>query len=249
MQTTTRTPRLTTLPLANPKTAKGLAYGWSTLILHLHPGRAVCPGASKGCLMGCLNTSGHGGIFKPGERSNSVLDARKRRTRTLGTDRAGFLAQADREVRSFVKRCRARVELPALRMNGTSDLDWQAILGDLGRSWDALGVRRYDYTKLAARVRAPRPGWDLTFSRSEENDAECLALLAEGYRVAVVADRSTREELLALGAIDGDAHDLRFLEPGGVVVLSAKGRAKNDVSGFVLRSVPGYIISWLSGAR
>jgi hypothetical protein len=36
--------------------------------------------------------------------------------------------------------------------------------------------------------------------------------------------------------IDGDANDLRFLDPTGVIVgLKAKGAAKKDTSGFVVR--------------
>lgn len=36
--------------------------------------------------------------------------------------------------------------------------------------------------------------------------------------------------------VDGDRHDLRFLDPkGSIVCLKAKGQAKNDTSGFVIR--------------
>ena len=42
--------------------------------------------------------------------------------------------------------------------------------------------------------------------------------------------------------IDGDKTDLRFLDPSGVVVaLSAKGKAKQDKSGFV---VPMSLNKW-----
>ena len=38
--------------------------------------------------------------------------------------------------------------------------------------------------------------------------------------------------------IDGDTDDLRFLDPTNVVVgLKAKGDAKHDTSGFVIRKV------------
>jgi hypothetical protein len=36
--------------------------------------------------------------------------------------------------------------------------------------------------------------------------------------------------------IDGDAHDARFLDTAGTIVgLKAKGSAKSDLSGFVIR--------------
>ena len=37
--------------------------------------------------------------------------------------------------------------------------------------------------------------------------------------------------------INGDEHDLRFLDPEGVIVgLTAKGRAKQDKTGFVVHA-------------
>ena len=62
-------------------------------------------------------------------------------------------------------------------------------------------------------------------------------LLNRGTNVSVVFDR-VPGEWLGRKVIDGDAHDLRFLDPEGVIVgLKAKGRAKKDTSGFVVRGV------------
>ena len=45
-------------------------------------------------------------------------------------------------------------------------------------------------------------------------------------------------EWLGLKVIDGDEHDLRFIDPVGVIVgLKAKGKAKKDQTGFVVRLV------------
>jgi hypothetical protein len=41
-----------------------------------------------------------------------------------------------------------------------------------------------------------------------------------------------------LKVIDGDTHDMRFLdEPNSVVGLKAKGKARQDKSGFVIQAV------------
>ena len=59
--------------------------------------------------------------------------------------------------------------------------------------------------------------------------------------VAVVRDQAAKDAYMAdtPGAIDGDAHDLRFLDPASAIVyLKAKGRAKKDTSGFVLDRLP-----------
>jgi len=98
-------------------------------------------------------------------------------------------------------------------------------------------VRFVDYTKIASRLdNAPR-NLSLTFSRAENNDAECLAALARGHNVAVVFGNGLPDTWHGYPVINGDLHDLRQLDPKGCVVgLSPKGsRAKGDTSGFVLR--------------
>lgn len=96
--------------------------------------------------------------------------------------------------------------------------------------------------------------YDLTFSWSGENAKECATVLAHGGRVAVAFDRvpvgrrfspfwgdgspmlSPLATRLGWPVVDGDASDLRFLEPGGIIVgLRAKGPAKKDRTGFVVR--------------
>ena len=63
-------------------------------------------------------------------------------------------------------------------------------------------------------------------------------MIQAGGNVAVVY---ARPDLIPWDAINGDAHDLRFLdEPmndgtGRIVALTAKGRAKRDHTGFVVR--------------
>jgi hypothetical protein len=54
--------------------------------------------------------------------------------------------------------------------------------------------------------------------------------------VAVVFDKLP-ETYLGKPVIDGDVSDLRFLDPKGVIVgLKAKGKAKKDSSGFVVKA-------------
>ena len=40
--------------------------------------------------------------------------------------------------------------------------------------------------------------------------------------------------------IDGDKTDLRFLDGKGVIALYAKGKAKRDTSGFVVKTQASY---------
>jgi hypothetical protein len=77
----------------------------------------------------------------------------------------------------------------------------------------------------------------LTFSRSETNHSECVDALALGANVAVVFKGGLPSTYLGASVIDGDKSDIVMLEnKGGVLGLTAKGKAKKDDSGFVVNS-------------
>jgi hypothetical protein len=218
----------------NPKIAKGDKQGqYLTAILHLSPanlsGFEVCPKRSEGCTASCLNTAGRGGIFK------SIQDARKAKTLFFFNDRNGFLAQLKKEIAAFERKCAKLGVKPAVRLNGTSDIVWEQF--DVIQAFP--NVQFYDYTKIAARFRInwmlPK-NYRLTFSLSENNQKDAEMVLENGGNVAAVF-RTKEMPPAWLGArvVNGDATDLRFLDPSGVVVgLSAKGKAKKDQSGFVI---------------
>jgi len=218
------------LTMDNAKTVKGEALGWETAILYLAPadlsGREVCPMRSKGCTKACLFTSGRG-------RMLSVFVGRLNKTLYLFGDRPGFLAQLSRELDALNARARNGAKI-AVRLNGTSDLPWYRWL-DLAR-WESLTF--YDYTKVSRRFSDILPfNYSLTFSRSEENETQALEVLARGGNVAAVFAGGLPETWQGYPLVQGDAHDLRFLDPRGgyVVGLTAKGDAKKDESGFVVR--------------
>jgi hypothetical protein len=84
------------------------------------------------------------------------------------------------------------------------------------------------------------PNYHLTFSYSENNAVDCLECLEHGINVAMVFDTKRGQPLpktwCNYKVIDGDLSDLRFKDPKGVIVgLRAKGRAKKDCTGFVVR--------------
>ncbi len=60
-------------------------------------------------------------------------------------------------------------------------------------------------------------------------------MLSNGINVAVVFKDKLPAEFLGFPVIDGDISDTRFLDSQGVIVgLKAKGKAKQDTSGFVV---------------
>jgi hypothetical protein len=238
----TRTKPLLTKGAANTKTAKSEKLAdVDAFILHLAPARSsgvlnVCGAASFGCKLACLNTAGRGGIFKKGERSNAIQEARIRRTREYAADPAAFIARLSGEITRAARRAAKRGRELVVRVNGTSDLPKLALaLAELHPD-----VTFYDYTKLSRPWERERSNYSLTFSRSESNDAACFEALAHGVNVAVVFDTPRGAELpktyFGVPVYDGDTSDLRHMDPRGVVVgLRAKGRARRDTSGFVVK--------------
>ena len=81
----------------------------------------------------------------------------------------------------------------------------------------------------------------MTFSKNEANEAECVEALKLGVNVAVVFDtkkgQSLPENWNGYPVYDGDDTDVRFLDPkdGYVIGLRAKGKARKDTTGFVVK--------------
>jgi len=214
----------------NAKTAKDQSELVRTWILYLAPATAcgladLCPFRSAGCSEACLNLAGRG-IMRP------VQDGRLRKTYLYLVDRPRFLAQLVRELDNIQALALRKGFRAVVRLNGTSDIRWEKLL-DL----EAYGaIQFYDYTKIPCRFDGDLPvNYDLTFSRSESNEADALAVLRKGGRVAVVFRNSLPDTWHGWPVVVGDESDMRFLDGKGVVVgLVAKGPAKHDESGFVV---------------
>lgn len=222
------------LSKGNPKTLKGQAHGYMTFILHLAPSDVsgvgnTCPKASVGCRAACLNLAGRGGMFKDGG-TNTIQQARIRKTRQFFADRAGFMQDLIADINRAIKQAQRLDLTPVFRLNGTSDLSWEKYRVNGKNVFEHFpNVQFYDYTKVLGR-KVPA-NYHLTFSRSESNDAECCRARQQGMNVAVVYDR------IPEGVYSADEHDLRFLDPKvGTIGLKVKGhRAKKDYSGFIIR--------------
>jgi hypothetical protein len=216
---------------ADAKTTKGDNYGFMTAILYLEPDEILCAHASKGCMEGCLKSSGRMGM-------TAAMTARERRTALWYKSKDAFLTVLELEIEAFVKKAERKGIKPVVRLNGTSDIVWEAVrfAGKGQNIFEKFPqVQFYDYTKNERKIRRNRlPNYSLTFSLSEDNWATAEKLAAEGHNVAVVFRKDLPKTFWGREVVDGDKHDLRFLDPKGVVIgLKAKGKARKDVSGFV----------------
>ena len=226
------------LSIGNPKILKGMKQGFMTYILHLAPadvsGYNTCPKATAGCKAACLNTAGRGGMFKKGETTNVIQQARIRKTRWFFEDRESFLATLKDDIRKATRQSEKKGLIPVFRLNGTSDLSWEKY----GIIQEFPNVQFYDYTKVLGRKVNGLANYHLTFSAADGNDNDVRKAIKEGYNIATVfgikKSQPMPETYEGTPVFNGDDSDLRFLDPKGVVVgLYAKGKAKKDTSGFV----------------
>lgn len=234
--------QLKLLTAGNPKTLKGEKKGYLTFILHLAPADVagvgnMCPKATAGCKLVCLNTAGRGGMFTPEQGTNKVQEARKRKTRWFASDRKAFLAQLAADIKQAIKYAEKRDLTPVFRLNGTSDLSWEKYAVEDGKNIFALFPEHqfYDYTKVPGRKVKDISNYHLTFSQAESNEADVKKAVKQGMNVATVFRKTLPDTYLDRPVFNGDDSDLRFLDPAGVIVgLKAKGKARKDTSGFVV---------------
>ena len=225
------------LSTANPKIQKGTKMGYLSFILHLAPadlsGRETCPKRTAGCTAACLNTAGRGGMFRKGENTNMIQKARIRKTQYFFNERDAFMLDLYKDIQKAIRFAERKGLTPVFRLNGTSDLSWEKYtVGTTDMNLFQLfpTVQFYDYTKVLGRKVAQYKNYHLTFSKADGNDSDVAEALFQGMSVVAVYDA------IPAGVPSADETDLRFLDPKGVMLgLKAKGRAKKDYSGFVIR--------------
>ena len=226
----------------NAKTVKGDGSEFLTAITYMKPEKTVykgnvhnlCPMAGKaGCAEGCLYTAGRGVM-------SNVQAGRLRKTELFLESRTNFMNVLKTDITTFTRRAIANGIQPCVRLNGTSDIQFEKY--DIMEQFPA--VQFYDYTKIVKRAYKKLPdNYHLTLSYSEANPDYAnevrQAVDDTGVNMAVVFGVKSADDFPAtfrgLPVINGDKDDLRFLDRTHCVIgLIAKGKAKNDTSGFVV---------------
>ena len=219
------------------KIIKGDSEEYVTAIMYLKPYKTVfkgkvhnlCAMADKAkCHEGCLNTAGRG-------QMGVVQRGRERKTQLYFSDRIGFMDALINDLTVFSRRQRKKNIQPCVRLDGTSDTGMGAKVAP-----QFPEIQFYDYTKVIKRAYQDRPSnYHITLSYSEADpdyaEQVLTAVRETGTNAAVVFRDKLPKTFKGLPVIDGDKDDLRFLDPQGVIVgLKAKGKAKQDKSGFVI---------------
>ena len=231
----------------NAKTVKGQKFGYLTGILYMSPsdlsGVNLCPMAkTAGCEEPCLNMAGRG-VF------SNVQAARLRKATWFNTDKQSFMLQLVKDIEALQRKALKLGLIPLVRLNGTTDIRYESIEFEYefayGKKRNVTifqlfpDIQFYDYTKISNRKDLP-VNYDLTFSYSGLSGftSHVNKAMKQGLRIAVVfqSKQSIPVKFLGLPVVNGDDSDIRVNDPKGVIVaLYAKGKAKRDQSGFVVR--------------
>ena len=222
---------------SSAKTIKGETIGFLTGIVYLTPDDELCPLARlAGCLSPCLKSAGRGAF-------NSVQKARAEKTRFFKENREAFMLSFCADIWSLAQKAKRIGMIPLVRPNGTSDISFENIIVWEGKTIFQLfpQIQFYDYTKHPSRnLEGKTSGnYDLTYSFSAltPKPISIKGLTnRHNQRTAVVFQK--REDIPSSfrgwPVVNGDDTDVRHIEPSRVVVaLYAKGKAQNDMSGFV----------------
>ena len=214
----------------NAKTVKSDAGGeYLTAIMYLRPNDNICPMSTLAqCRAPCLNTAGRGAM-------STIQEARQRKTDAFERDPQEFMVQPADDIRKAQRKAQRKGVLLAVRLNGTSDIAWENVRID-GRNLMELfpEVQFYDYTKLPGR-KTPA-NYYLAVSYSGANKAYAKKVLRSPLAKAVVF-HTVPATWNGQAVINGDANDLIFKHPKGAIIgLKAKGKARQDTSGFVVNA-------------
>jgi hypothetical protein len=181
-----------------------------------HGGRNLCLWAGE-CATSCLKLAGM-------NQMTTHLKARIDKTLLWLNEPEVFLGQVKKEIEALLRKAARQTMDVAFRPNLLSD-DY-ALATAVGGMFPDLQM--YDYTKYPKPWERVSDNYHLTYSLDVGRGRERTALrcLDKGINVAVVFDLPKDAPMPKLWTllgetypmIDGDAHDLRYLDPKGVFV-------------------------------
>jgi hypothetical protein len=209
------------------KLDKSQTNDWLNAVMYLDPSyhQSVCKGKSRGCYASCLVNSGRMGM-------TMAVNARKARTERYFNQKELFIIQLKGEIASKLMQAQKQGKRLAIRLNGTSDLDWT----DVYKTFPM--IQFYEYTKRIdlAKKLSRLDNVDVTFSKHENHSNKAVKkVLESGINVAVVFKNKVPESFIDIKVIDGDKHDRRFEDDKGRIIgLKLKGT--NNVKQLAIES-------------
>lgn len=228
------------------KAVKAQEYGYLNAIHYMSPHEIagvgnLCPWATPSCKRICLGYhSGQASMVANSADTNSKNNVRRSRdtkARQYMLERRRYMAEVVRQAARVIRKASEKGFLAALRFNGSTDLVGEAV--NLAHTFPTVKVNEYtkSFKFAMANALGEHPSnLRVCFSRTEENEDDAIKILENGGLVSVVFAKTLPRTWGGFPVVDGDRHDLLHLWPRGVVIgLKAKGSARGDTSGFVVR--------------
>ena len=213
--------------------------GWETYCIYLAPsdmsGYNVCPN-DKWCKQFCLNGSGRnkGDILVRGEKESRINIARIKKAKLFFENRPLFMEIVVREIKKSYNHAKNNNMGFAIRINGTSDINIESFIYK-GQNLLQIfpNIQFYDYTKCNGYLTIPNryDNYDITLSYNGYNWNKCKEYLDNGGKVAVVFNGELPNTFKGYKVIDGNNHDMRFLDPKGTIMGLHYHKTANDYNG------------------
>jgi len=215
---------------SSAKIVKGKKLNIFTGILYLKPAdsiatNTICAAAElAGCKAGCLESSGQLGM-KTGD------NAKIKRTICYLLEPQRFERELKREI---LKHHIKHGDSLAIRLNGTSDIDFSRLIASMPQ------IQFYDYTKIYYHVKNNKlDNYDLTYSGSANNARtikQTARAIKAGKRVVIALNTAETKgewkrptKLGNIPLIDMDETDVRFKDASNSVgTLKRKGSNKTE---------------------
>ena len=219
------------------KHVKAYLYNEMVYTVYLSPAKSsgyeVCPMRTKSCTISCLHESG---MNTMNMNNNDINRSRIKKTKLFFTDREFFVRWVVSEINA--KRLKTIKEgfRFSVRLNNTSDLSPESFyITENGVAKNILqmfpDVQFYDYTKIPKRMELMKKykNYDVTFSYSGENMNDCITMLKNKVRVAMVF-KTVPKTYMGYKVIDGDTYDMRYLDKKNVIVGLKYKRVRNKLT-------------------
>jgi hypothetical protein len=218
---------LSYIGMVNNSTKHVKAYMYNEMVytIYLAPaassGYEVCPGRTAECTLLCLNESGRN---KMKTEKQVIANARAKKTQLFFEHKEFFVNWVFHEIKLAKANAEKNNFRFSVRLNNTSDISPEDFFTTIdGKQINILeyfnDVQFYDYTKVPSRFELTKKysNYDLTFSFSGSNKFDCLQMLKNNVRVAVVF-KTVPDAFWGFPVIDGDKYDMRYLDDKNCIV-------------------------------
>lgn len=217
------------------KHKKSIKYGELTYSLYLAPGKTsgyeVCPGRTNECSLLCLNESGLNTMVQK-IKGDVINDSRIKKTKLFFEEKDLFMGWMIAEIQSAKEKADKLGYKISVRLNNTSDISPLDFVFDGKNILEIFpDVQFYDYTKVKNRVDIMKKhtNYDITFSYTGYNLDDCITMLKNNIRVAVVF-KKVPETFLGYKVIDGDLYDMRYKDDEAVIIGLKFKKVRNKLN-------------------